>query len=212
MKPEPLRFEDNRPYNEHHSPTLTGEFMRSLIYNLIQTMRPHDKAEQREIEETLSWIDSGANLFHEEQSEKHLTIYTLFIDSENHRVLLHFHKQKQQWVPSGGDIQPNEHPQMAVHRQVQETLQISPPFLILHPFFLSPTKADHPSQQHQNVTLWYLLNGNSEEHLQVDLSKYEESRWFSLDALATIHCDPNTPRLIEKLQRSTILRSACVTA
>lgn len=116
------------------------------------------------------------------------TVYILFED----RVLLHFHKKFNKWLPPGGHVEPNELPHEAALREAfeetglrvqiieQENIKIDEknaisiprPYLTL----LEHIPAIGSEPPHQHIDFVYVGTTDTPETNGV-----EECRWFSID-------------------------------
>ena len=89
--------------------------MRSRIRREVECIKPLDQMERQHQEDTLAWINSGAELCRLEKPArppKHLVSYFVLIDADNY-LLVH-HRNAQLWLPSGGHVDPGEHPRETV--------------------------------------------------------------------------------------------------
>ena len=99
--------------------------MRSALRAEIAAIDPLDELEREHIAEVLAWIDSGVELYRISKPatpSKHLVSYFVLVDGEN--VLLVDHKNAQLWLPTGGHVEPGEHPRATVARELREELGI----------------------------------------------------------------------------------------
>ena len=99
--------------------------MRVAIAKEVESINPADSLEEEHQEDVLMWINSGAELFRLKKPDtppKHLVSYFVVIDGDY--VLLVDHKNAQLWLPSGGHVDPEEHPRDTVIREAYEELKI----------------------------------------------------------------------------------------
>lgn len=183
--------------------------MRSEIFQLIQEITPFDGLEKTQIQETLDWINSGAEIFRLEKPAtppKHLVSYFLLLDTANRQVLLVDHKKAQLWLPSGGHVEPDEHPRVTVEREIEEELGCKADFLQDAPFFLttSPTAGLDNDKRiiHTDVSLWYLLKGDIHQVYDFDKREFHTIQWFGFDNLPYPRTDPQMERFMQKLESS----------
>lgn len=116
--------------------------INQIIEDIILSIDAFDELEQQHINEPLDWIRSGAPLFRTEKPAtppKHLVSYFVLIDEEARKVLLVDHKKGQLWLPSGGHVEPDEHPADAVARECLEELGIAAEFWQEDPLFITST-------------------------------------------------------------------------
>lgn len=181
--------------------------MRNEIIDLIQGIAPYDDLEKSQIKETLDWINSGAEIFRLEKPAtppKHLVSYFLLLDTANRQVLLVDHRKAQLWLPSGGHVEPGEHPRITVEREVEEELGCRAEFIQETPFFLTVTSVSGLDNQdlslHVDVSLWYLLKGNIHQIYDYDEREFHGIQWFAFDSLPYPRTDPQMERFIRKLE------------
>ena len=156
-----------------------------------------------------NWVDASPNIFRIEKPDKppkHLVAYFVVIDPDHRAVLLGDHRLAQLWLPSGGHVQPYEHPRQTVRREVQEELNRPAVFLQGNerPLFLTETVTVGLTSGHTDVSLWYLLRGDIHDSLQFERREYSDMAWFSFDEVLDSHpaiFDPHMPRFIRKLQK-----------
>ena len=102
--------------------------MRHIITDIVRSIEPIDALEQRHRRETLDWIDAGHPLFRVAKPATpptHLVSYFLLCDVSERKVLLVDHIDAGLWLPSGGHVEPEEHPRETVRREVAEELFIT---------------------------------------------------------------------------------------
>lgn len=130
--------------------------MRTTIRNLISNIAPFDTLEQDHINETLSWIDSGAEVFRIQKPNvpnKHAVSYFVVFDENSRKILLCDHKKANLWLPTGGHIEFNENPKETVTRECFEELRIQADFLYETPIFLTSTQTTGFIGVHTDVSL-----------------------------------------------------------
>src|SRR5713101_5621549 len=104
--------------------------MRHRIRSEVTAIDPLDDLERQTIANVLAWIDSGAQLCRLEKPAtppKHLVSYFACIDNDH--ILLVDHKNAQLWLPTGGHIEPDEHPRTTVIREATEELGLEANFI-----------------------------------------------------------------------------------
>jgi len=80
--------------------------------------------------------------------------YFLLIDHDEGSVLLVDHRKAGLWLPTGGHVEPGEHPVATVRREVQEELGIEAAFSPVtgeRPVFLTVTETAPSADQHADV-------------------------------------------------------------
>jgi 8-oxo-dGTP pyrophosphatase MutT (NUDIX family) len=180
---------------------------RTLIRALVEGVSPHDDREAADRRWTLDWVDSGAPLFRVAKPATppwHLVVYAALVDRDRASMMLVDHRTARAWLPPGGHVDPGEDPRRTVLREVDEELGIAGrfhPVLGSAPFFLTVTRT-RGADQHTDVTLWFVLEGDQQAPITPDLAEFAEVRWFALDdgaRWAPDRFDPAMSRFVAKL-------------
>ena len=83
------------------------------------------------------------------------------------------------WLPTGGHVEPGEHPTDTVRREVVEELGVPAVFAPAHgarPAFLTvTTTVGRPEDRHVDVSLWYVLSGRRDQPLTPDPAEFREA-------------------------------------
>ncbi len=173
------------------------------IQGIISKIDPCDDLERTHIEETLSWIESGVQIFRTEKPDipnKHLVSYFVIFDEETRKILLVDHKNAQIWLPAGGHVDLGEHPQETARRECLEELFFDPEFWCEDPVFITSTPTVGLTAGHVDVSLWYVLKGTSVENYQFDHREFNSIRWFSFEDVPFEKADPHLKRFLTKLK------------
>ena len=174
--------------------------MRGEIRKEVACIQPYDELERTSIEAVLAWIDSGAELCRLEKPATppmHLISYFALLDGEY--ILLVDHINAQLWLPTGGHVEPGEHPRETVLREVREELFIDGVFLEPEPLFLTLTETVGKTAGHTDVSLWYLLKGDRSAALSFDESEFHSVRWFHRNDVPLDRSDRHMHRFLGKL-------------
>lgn len=174
--------------------------MRARIRIEIDRIRPLDAKESGAKLTALDWVDSGAELCRLEKPArppKHLVSYFAVADGDH--LLLVDHINAGLWLPTGGHVEPDEHPRDAVQREAQEELGLQARFLHEGPLFLTITDTVGRTAGHTDVSLWYVLRGSRSERLTYDRSEFHEVKWFHRDEVPLDRADPEMARFLRKL-------------
>lgn len=187
--------------------------MRNTIATLVRSIQPCDGLEQEHIATTIAWIEAGAPLYriHKPASPpQHLVAYFILFDTAAQQVLLVDHKKAGLWLPSGGHVEPDEHPQATVVRELWEELQLKARFLFPQPMFLTVTQTVGATAGHTDISLWYVLHGDCRHTIEYDHAEFHAIAWFPLDQLPLDRTDPHMVRFARKLAATTTTGTASI--
>lgn len=182
--------------------------IRTQIRHEVTHIVPFDSLEQAHIEDTLRWIDSNANIFRiakPDKPPKHLVSYFVIVDPLHNSLLLGDHIKAQLWLPSGGHVEPNEHPRDTVIREAREEVNLEAQFLkgMDRPHFITVTPTVGLTAGHTDVSLWYVLQGDIHTPLRFDRAEFTDMNWFTFDEILQSHpaiFDPHMHRFTAKLK------------
>ncbi len=174
--------------------------MKEQIKHEVQSITPLDSLESKAITDVLAWIDSGVELCRLEKPgtpDKHLVSYFVLVDGDF--ILLVDHINAQLWLPTGGHVEPGEHPRDTALREAHEELAIDGEFLHENPLFITSTVTVGKTAGHTDVCLWYVLKGNQKMNLSFDQSEFTRVKWFHKDNIPLERTDPQLGRFLIKL-------------
>lgn len=177
--------------------------MRQKIRQEISQVRPLDDLEEHTIAEVIRWIDSGDELFRIQKPDKppkHLVSYFALVDGEF--ILLVDHINAELWLPTGGHIEPDEHPKDAALREAKEELNVDAQFLLEYPLLVTSTETVGRTAGHIDVSIWYALRGDRQSHIAFDRSEFHSIRWFHREEIPWGRTDPHMSRFLRKLYGS----------
>lgn len=180
--------------------------LRAQIRQEIATITPFDEAEKLAIEDAIAWLDSGSEICRLQKPAtppKHLVSYFLVMDGDH--ILLVDHIKAGLWLPSGGHVEPGEHPRETVKREIVEELGIGAVFLVPSPMMLTVATTVGQTLGHVDVTLWYVVQGNKCRPLQFDRSEFHQVRWFHRDTVPFDRAEPELGRFLAKLKAHGLL-------
>jgi 8-oxo-dGTP diphosphatase len=180
--------------------------LRTAIYALVEEIDPLDILEKQHQTITFRWIASGAELFRLTKPAIppiHLVSYFIVIDPERDKLLLVDHIKAELWLPTGGHVEPDEHPRDTVIREVKEELGIGADFLCDTPLFLTITQTSGKSAGHTDISLWYALKGCCLNELKFDREEFYAIQWFQPDQIPK-NSDRHLKRFIEKWSKRVI--------
>ncbi len=189
--------------------TRTTSSLIGEIQHDIQSITPFDELEHAHIKDALAWSKSTTELFRIKKPDtppKHLVSYFVLIDTEQKSILLCDHIKAQLWLPSGGHVEPGEHPADTVRRESQEELSLTAKFVRNHakPFFITVTKTVGLTPGHTDVSLWYLIKGSRFNFINFDRREFNDIEWFTYDEIIESNptiFDPHMQRFVKKLIR-----------
>ena len=185
--------------------------MRAVVRAIVSEIAPLDPLEAEHRADALAWIDSGLDIFRSAKPAtppKHLVSYCVLVDADRRRVLLVDHRDAQRWLPTGGHIDPGEHPVAAARREMHEELGIRPDF---HPaigdvpLLVTVTDTGGLSAGHTDVSLWFAFDGSGDRSLSPDAGEFVDTRWWKFDDIAhgpETRFDPHLPRFVSKLDQA----------
>ncbi len=177
--------------------------MRNEILSQIQNIQPWDDLEKNHIQFVTDWILSGADLCRIQKPNIpniHLVSYFVLIDFIHMKILLGEHKKANLWLPSGGHVEPDELPLDTVKRECREELRMDPDFFSSEPFFITVAPINEKGILHQDVSLWYLLQGDSKIPIAFCEEEYRSVQWFDIHNIPSSNqSDPNIERFRDKL-------------
>jgi 8-oxo-dGTP pyrophosphatase MutT (NUDIX family) len=185
---------------------LLHDEIRSLVAQLV----PADVIEAEHCRQALAWLDSTDDIFRRiapRTPSPHLVSYFLLADHLEGRVLLVDHRKAGLWLPSGGHVEPGEHPVATVRREVQEELGIPAVFSPVtgdRPVFVTVTETASAVGRHTDVSLWFVLSSGANEPLKPDLREFREVRWWSRENIGQADpalFDPHLNRMLAKFDR-----------
>src|SRR5688572_26781160 len=177
-----------------------AECMRKVIRDEVALIEPFDRLERAHCEDALAWIDSGVELCRLEKPAtppKHLVSYFVLVDHDY--VLLVDHKNAQLWLPSGGHVEPGEHPRATVARELREELGLELADASGAPLMLTSTETVGTTAGHTDVSLWYVIDADRGVSLTFDAQEFHSVRWFHFSEAPVTRSDPHLGRFLGKL-------------
>ncbi|HEX4972969.1 MAG TPA: NUDIX hydrolase [Steroidobacteraceae bacterium] len=174
--------------------------MRSAIRQEVCSIEPFDDIERAHIAHALAWIDSGAELCRMEKPAappKHLVSYFVVVDGEH--VLLVDHKNARLWLPTGGHVEPGEHPRDTAARELREELGLDLIDPLDAPLMLTSSKTVGITAGHTDVSLWYVVTADRGVPVEFDAGEFHGVQWFHFDEAPLARSDPHLDRFLRKL-------------
>jgi 8-oxo-dGTP pyrophosphatase MutT (NUDIX family) len=174
--------------------------MHGAIREEIASIDPFDALENAHRTDALAWIDSGAQLFRTQKPAtppKHLVSYFVLVDHDH--VLLVDHKNAQLWLPSGGHVEPDEHPRATVMRELREELGLELTHPPEGPVMLTTSETVGLTAGHIDVSLWYVIDADRRTPLNFDKDEFHAVKWFRFADAPVSRSDPHLERFFAKL-------------
>lgn len=183
------------------------QLMRPQIHAELATITPLDDLERAHLADATAWVESGTELCRTAKPAtppKHLVSY--FVVVSDTQVLLVDHKNAQLWLPTGGHVEPGEHPRDTVRREAREELGWAPAQPIDAPLMLTIAPTVGHTAGHTDVSLWYVLRGDPAQPVEFDREEFHSVRWFSFNDVPLQRSDPHMVRFLHKLAGSGYAR------
>lgn len=174
--------------------------MRESIRAELDAIRPLDDLEREQLADAVAWVESGVELCRIAKPAvppKHLVAYFAVVD-EGH-ILLVDHKNAQLWLPTGGHVEPGEHPRQTVLRELEEELGLAAPHAIAAPVMVTCTTTVGLTAGHTDVSLWYVVRAARGQRFMLDEQEFRAARWFRFDEVPLGRSDPHMKRFLAKL-------------
>ena len=132
----------------------------------------------------------------------HLVSYFPVMDQGN--ILLGAHITSGLWLPPGGHVDAGEHPRDTVRRECHGRIaRALPAFCRTRPLFLTIAETIG-AQPHEDVSIWYGLQGDCTRLPDYDPREYRAMRWFPFADAPFDESDPNLERFLLKLSEMSL--------
>lgn len=183
--------------------------MEDTIANSIASIIPFDSIEKNHIDSSIRWVKSGKEICRIKKPDvpkKHLVAYFVPVDKKTKKLILINHLKSGLWLPPGGHVEKNENPINTVKREMQEELHSIAKFISKTPFFITVTKTINIDAGHTDVSLWYLVIGDSSIKYTYNKKEMSGYRWFTSNEILKskkINYDPHMKRFVKKLLQTT---------
>lgn len=180
--------------------------LKSMITELVSGIGPTDEFGRERRRNALSWLAGTDDIFRRVKPltpSPHLVSYFLLVDRSAGSVLLCDHRLSGLWLPTGGHVEPGEHPLDTVRREAVEELGITARLDATFgdmPFFLTMTETvGLPAIRHVDVSLWFALAGRVGQPLHPDSREFVQVRWWTAADLRHVGPDRIEPHLLRAL-------------
>ena len=182
---------------------------RLALCELMKGVIPFDPLEEEHISNVLAWIHSGEEIYRITKPAtpyKHLVVYFVLVDENRSKMLLVDHRRAELWLPAGGHVEPSELPEVAVRRELKEELDVTADFIFEGPFFVTVTLSSTNTTPHIDVSLWYVLRGDSTVPLNFDKREATRVEWFDASTVPYKRADPHMKRFVDKLIFANVIK------
>jgi 8-oxo-dGTP diphosphatase len=180
--------------------------LKSMIIGLVSGIEPTDDLGREHRRNALSWLAETDDIFRRVKPltpSPHLVSYFLLVDRPAGGVLLCDHRLSGLWLPTGGHVEPGEHPLATVRREAAEELGVPAELDAAfgdRPFFLTMNETAGPSAlRHVDVSLWFALAGRVGQHLRPDQREFAGVQWWTVPELRRADLDRFEPHLLRAL-------------
>ena len=180
------------------------------ILKIVESIQSFDAMERAHITDAARWIRTATDgifrISKPDNPPKHLVAYFVPIDIANHSLLLIDHVKSGLWLPPGGHVEVNENPVTTVKREAHEELGLHAEFDTMFgdkPLLITVTQTVN-GNIHTDVSLWYVLKGDSRVDLDFDRREMNGYRWLTFDEIHRTDSstlDPHMRRFVNKLER-----------
>ncbi|MFY0407950.1 NUDIX hydrolase [Solicola sp. PLA-1-18] len=179
----------------------------------MSVLRTGDQLALQHKREALAWLSSTDDIYRRGKPKTpstHLVSYFLVVDRPQGRFLLCDHRLAGRWLPTGGHVEPREDPAETVRREAREELGVDvefDPVVGARPFFLTVTETvGEPDSRHIDVSLWFAVNADSTDALEVDDREFAAVRWWTRKELSTLDPGRVEPHLLRALDALEAVR------
>ena len=144
----------------------------AVVHDLIGKIDPLDQVESEHIGDTLSWLESTDDVLRRRKPAtptRHLVSCVVRYNPKYTEVLLVDHVNAGLFRPTGGHVEPDEHPLAAARRECREELGNEASFASgAGPAFLTVTTTVGDDSGHTNVSLWFVSETSRSAPLSLD--------------------------------------------
>lgn len=179
----------------------------AVVADLVANIPACDELEAHHIATTLAWLHSTDDIFRRLKPatpSPHLVAYTALVDPDAPAIYLGRHRKAGLHLPMGGHVDPGEHPLTTARRETTEELGITAELTVTseQPLFLTVTTTVGQTVGHVDISLWYVIRGDSTHQYPLDPTEFDGGRWWPLDAPDLPPTDPHLPRFLRKLHHA----------
>jgi 8-oxo-dGTP pyrophosphatase MutT (NUDIX family) len=133
-----------------------------------------------------------------------LVSYFAVVNSDS--ILLVDHKDAQLWLPTGGHVEPGEHPRETVSRELAEELGFLASHVIGPPLMVTCTWITGLTSGHTDVSLWCVVQAEPTQAITFDGSEFNAVRWFDFSQIPYERSDPHMRRFVEFQRNDVVMK------
>jgi ADP-ribose pyrophosphatase YjhB (NUDIX family) len=167
----------------------------------LALIQPHDTLAHQHLQATQDWVLSGAPLYRLAKPATppvHLVSY--FVVTQGDQLLLVDHKNAGLWLPTGGHVEPGEHPRHTVVRELAEELGVAlPQARVGPPLLVSWSTTVGRTAGHTDVSIWYAVPLPPGTPLRFDDTEFNAIAWFAPGDVPLQQTDPHLGRFLAAL-------------
>lgn len=133
----------------------------------------------------------------------HFTASCYIVDADG-RLLLHHHKRLDRWLQMGGHVEADETPELAALREGREESGLCDLIPLTGGIFdldIHPIPAAKGEPDHAHFDIRYLAHTASPAAAVVDRAESNDLAWVTLERAAELMPDPDTARVLRKIER-----------
>jgi 8-oxo-dGTP diphosphatase len=185
----------------------------AAVHDLFTGLLPGDQLEAEHRSAVLRWLESTDDVFRRvrpAEPPQHLVSYVVPVDPADGALLLVDHLKAGLWLPPGGHVDPDEHPEATARRELHEELGIAVgQNTSLRPAFLTVTRTVGATAWHTDVSLWFPVTVGRDVPLAPDHREFRKAQWWSPEQLRSAdptRFDPHLRRFLDKIAPPTTTR------
>jgi ADP-ribose pyrophosphatase YjhB (NUDIX family) len=173
----------------------------------VEQLRAHRAADPFEEAFVYSMLDlasHGASAFARDHFVPgHFTASCFILDPDNERLLLHFHKRYNKWLPVGGHVERGEAPMEAALREGLEEsgltdLELVSEEILCVDVHAIPQARGEPDHQHFDAR--YLARTKQPEQAVMDPRESRALEWVEIARVPTLMKDRSSERAVARVK------------
>lgn len=186
---------ENPEYSKEFLPKLKESYIKAL-----EKIVPYDDEESMDIKRTIEWLQKTEHVHKPHNMEQHLGVLTFVISPDHKSTFLLDHKKAKAWLPPGGHVDSSLNLQEAVDLEIKEELKTEAKFFDTNPYFHTRTLTQGLNANHTDVTFWFILEGNPDEHYEVQEKEASGSKWSDIEEILSDKNYSHLHRGLKKMQ------------